>query len=559
MISNGGRTIAYWGCLGDWASSSNNAVLVADPGSLWTNNSEIWVGWSGAGNAFVISNGAHVVSRYGSVGIDYSSSNNSVLVTGAGSIWSNSDRLVIGYGGGNNTLVIENGGAVELTNILYIGYEPGSVSNVVELDDGTVTVTNKAHNAKLDVWGGTLTVNGGTCTVDTLLLTNGPDSVLAYNGGTLTATNLTVDNGGVIKFGLPAPGFNQPVTVTGNLMLNGTLNIADTGGLARGLYTLITYGGTLSGGLGIGESACFASIDTTTPGQFNLNVQSVPKIASPAPGSIVSGKIHVQVNTDNTPSITAVTLVVDGINLTTITDPSVGFDMQTAVFSNGTHTIAARFLADSGVGSSVEAVSQAIQLSFQNDITVEWFDEFQSSVPIQAHLTVPSADWTVTVKSGSGAALKTFTGSTTDGHINVPWYGTDDTGNPVPCDSAYFVTISATAQSGNTFSMAKSSTSLSDLVVYREAPWGTLSTLLARQKFADSGDQLAAVALLSNIQTYIGRAAANTDVYLGSPMEVGTTGDWSCLLEYLSLPDRQVTQFYWYGHSGCHTNMCIIV
>ena len=74
--------------------------------------------------------------------------------------------------------------------------------------------------------------------------------------------------------------------VAGNLTLNGTLNVANAGGLGNGIYTLFTYGGSFSGTPVLGTMPSLGkiySISTNTPGQVNLIVTNIPGIgAGPA-------------------------------------------------------------------------------------------------------------------------------------------------------------------------------------------------------------------------------------------------------------------------------------
>jgi hypothetical protein len=72
-------------------------------------------------------------------------------------------------------------------------------------------------------------------------------------------------------------GNNSDRTVVlGNLTLGGTLNISDAGGFTNGIYTLFTYGGTLTyNGVAIGTrpgGSFDYSIDTNTVGQVKLSV-----------------------------------------------------------------------------------------------------------------------------------------------------------------------------------------------------------------------------------------------------------------------------------------------
>jgi fibronectin-binding autotransporter adhesin len=123
--------------------------------------------------------------------------------------------------------------------------------------------------------GGGVTVNGGsispatTGSIDTLTmgsLSLGPGSILDYDFGVAGTT--------------AAPGEADRVSVNGNLVLDGTLNINDIGGFGPGVYRLIDYTGALTNNtldLGIlpgGVAAADLSIQTSVLNQVNLISQA---------------------------------------------------------------------------------------------------------------------------------------------------------------------------------------------------------------------------------------------------------------------------------------------
>jgi autotransporter-associated beta strand protein len=106
-------------------------------------------------------------------------------------------------------------------------------------------------------------------------------TILPGNGvtpGTLTVGNLILNPGSTAKFLLPQAGVagggvNGLLAVTKDLTLGGTLSL--TGSFGVGDYTLLTYGGTLSGGnfssiTGLGSF--FGFVDTSVHGKVILDV-----------------------------------------------------------------------------------------------------------------------------------------------------------------------------------------------------------------------------------------------------------------------------------------------
>ncbi|MBU2885360.1 autotransporter-associated beta strand repeat-containing protein [Gilvimarinus agarilyticus] len=98
--------------------------------------------------------------------------------------------------------------------------------------------------------------------------------------GTLTVGELLLNNASILEFELSSPAGTAGVdsdliVVSGNLTLDGTLEIIDWGGYGAGTYRLITYTGTfVDNGLDISSqpSDFNAALDTTNPGEINLVV-----------------------------------------------------------------------------------------------------------------------------------------------------------------------------------------------------------------------------------------------------------------------------------------------
>ena len=241
VVSNGGRIICTDGIIGMNSGGASNSAVVAGAGSLWTSRSNVYAGCYGSGNSLTISNAGRVNDDWGTIGFDVNSFNNQALVAGAGTIWSNSTVVFVGDYGSTNSLTIRDGGvvlgyyglvgeedsgndntvyvdsggvwrnaelcigdlgshnamfvdggSVFVTNYMAVGFNPLYYNNLVELDNGLIAVTNQAHNAELEVYGGSFLLTGGTLIVDNLVITNAGAQFM-HNGGTLIYRNLQLD------------------------------------------------------------------------------------------------------------------------------------------------------------------------------------------------------------------------------------------------------------------------------------------------------------------------------------------------------------------------------
>jgi T5SS/PEP-CTERM-associated repeat protein len=247
-IANGGQVYSYHGFLSTGCGQSGCidtgycSVVVSGVGSTWSNAADLIVGLTGSGNSLVISNGGTVFSANGIYGGSCIGRNggtgNSVLVVG-GSLWSNvtlyvgqdgawnslligpslgvadstvisstgtigsnsntvqianggtwrCDSLTIGSFGSSNSVVI-NGGSVRSTNLL-IGAASPTCNNLLELDSGTVIVTNGGTGV-MEVRDGELIVGSGFLVTDTLVITS-PCASFIHTGGTLVVSNMVVN------------------------------------------------------------------------------------------------------------------------------------------------------------------------------------------------------------------------------------------------------------------------------------------------------------------------------------------------------------------------------
>jgi T5SS/PEP-CTERM-associated repeat protein len=233
---------------------------VTGSGSVWSNRIGLVVGYGGPGNSLVISNGGKVVvaGLWGIVGEHSSASNNSVRVADHGS-WIAHSRLVVGYSGSSNLLTIA-GGSVVASNVL-IGDLGFASNNVIQVTSGSLFVTNNLGNGSLFVsraFGkGSLILSGGSVTVDALIATNGPNSVVTLNGGLLNSKGTAVANSQVFVIGDGtnsgtlhlldgAHSFNNGLRVRANSFLTGCGTIDGKVWVDAGATVLADCSGSLT-------------------------------------------------------------------------------------------------------------------------------------------------------------------------------------------------------------------------------------------------------------------------------------------------------------------------
>jgi T5SS/PEP-CTERM-associated repeat protein len=202
IVSNGATVDSLIGYVGSGSFASNNFAIVTGANSSWSNRSEFYVGSSGSGNRLFVSDGGTVINSNAYLGFDVSSRSNAVQVSGAGSFWNNRADLFVGYDGTTNELTVSNGATVSVLGNLLIGRNPTTSSgNRLVVDNGTLLVTNATATGLLEIRRGTDVLNAGLIEVDTMRMTNAPQSKFEFNGGTLSARSSKIFSGTILSIG----------------------------------------------------------------------------------------------------------------------------------------------------------------------------------------------------------------------------------------------------------------------------------------------------------------------------------------------------------------------
>jgi hypothetical protein len=184
--------------------------------------------------------------------------------------------------------------------------KPPAGSSALLLFNAQVTVSNSVPTNTLFTFDGLATnVPGSVLAGNPLAFYNAQGALkntnalgagpLTLGASTLTITNnLTLFPSTVLNYGLGANA--ALVAVTGNLALGGTVNLGAGAGFTNGTYTLMTYGGALTGtppALGGVPGGYHYAFNTNSPGQVNL-VVTLPAPAAPA--NLVATATNLQIN-----------------------------------------------------------------------------------------------------------------------------------------------------------------------------------------------------------------------------------------------------------------------
>ncbi len=213
--------------------------------------------------------------------------------------------LQIGNGAGTGSIagnVIDNAVlVVNRTGTLTLAGVVSGTGNLSQTGTGTLVLTGiSTYTGTTSVSAGTLQVDGGlgntALTVQSGATLAGQGtitgSVTILDGGhlapgpaaqTLSVGNLALNTGSILDYQLSTPGVigsgvNTLVNVTGNLTLDGVLNVTNGGSFGSGSYRLLNYTGALTdltlglGTLPTGFSSANVTVITAVAGQVNLVV-----------------------------------------------------------------------------------------------------------------------------------------------------------------------------------------------------------------------------------------------------------------------------------------------
>jgi T5SS/PEP-CTERM-associated repeat protein len=267
IITNGGRAIDIEGTIG-YTNAGGDMALISGAGSVWSNTSFFYVGYSGSGNQLIVTNGGSVWSGAGYVGSFSVASNNLASIIGTGSVWTATNALYIGYGS-SNTLDIAGGGAAKAPGT-YLGLDTFSSNNAVSVvGAGSVFSNTFDFFLGYDGFGSQFVVSNGAYAGDgacfigftnsssgSSALISGPGSIWTnsqnlYVGYLGSSNQMVVTNGGRVFSGVGYVGWfntanNNTVSIVGTGSVWSATNDIYMGYIGSSNQLIIANGGGVS-------------------------------------------------------------------------------------------------------------------------------------------------------------------------------------------------------------------------------------------------------------------------------------------------------------------------
>ncbi|UPA26677.1 autotransporter domain-containing protein [Shinella oryzae] len=244
--------------------------------------------WSGEANRSIADTARVTVSAGAKVSVDDAETIGELVGDGTVDVaYAGVTGLTVG---GNNTDFVF-GGNISGGDATPISPSPSY--GLTKTGSGTLTLTGVSDSLRgMQISSGTLAVEGslasslvdvgtgaslrGSGEIEGTVRVFGGGTLEGSYGTTLSTGGLILARGALLNVSLGIPSSTALFSVSGDLALNGTLNVEDAGGFGAGIYRLIDYGGALTGnGLLIGAvpqgvSPSELTLQTAVAGQVNL-------------------------------------------------------------------------------------------------------------------------------------------------------------------------------------------------------------------------------------------------------------------------------------------------
>ncbi|MBI5820984.1 MAG: hypothetical protein HZA88_18595, partial [Verrucomicrobia bacterium] len=236
-INNGGLLVDGSGEIG--GGGGNNIALITDPGSVWSNQNGLSIGWASSGNRMIVTNQAHVFSASAVFGSSSGGWGNEALITGTNSLWFVGGQITLGSLDDNNAIQVSAGATLVSSGAVVGVYSGGGYNNVAITGSSSVwtnsgvfdlgvaasfnhfVVSNgaRAYHASVIIGDSTTTASNTTVISSTGSVLSSSGSLTIGNAG--SGNGLTIVNGGQVinvdaYVGSNASASNNSVLVTGD-------------------------------------------------------------------------------------------------------------------------------------------------------------------------------------------------------------------------------------------------------------------------------------------------------------------------------------------------------
>ena len=301
-LESGTTASGYGGTISTGDSNSNVVINSGSVNPSAANTKQFGPGFTGTVN---VGSGMKLNFRGTISGVGNGGDNATFNVTGTGVINAkNSPSGNIALGALTGDGVVAGGETASTTLTYTIGAKnvdstfsgtlvdgaAGKLAAIIKTGSGTQTLSGiNTYTGPTTVTAGNLSITGSLAATPVTVATTGTRGgsgsiagAVACNGTLapgVSAGTLTLGNGLVLAststLAYDLGSTSDLTTVTGNLTLDGTINVTAATPLASGTYNLITYSGTLANNsLAVGTlpAGCTATVNTATAGQVKLVV-----------------------------------------------------------------------------------------------------------------------------------------------------------------------------------------------------------------------------------------------------------------------------------------------
>ncbi|MFZ2643453.1 MAG: hypothetical protein WA117_20850, partial [Verrucomicrobiia bacterium] len=263
-INNGGLLVDSVGEIG--GGGGNNIALITDPGSVWSNQNMLSIGWASGGNRMIVTNQAHVFSASAAFGSSSGGWGNEALITGTNSLWFVGGQITLGSLDGNNAIQVSAGATLVSSGAVVGVYSDAGYNrnNSVSITgSGSVWTNSGVFDLGVAASFNHFVVSNGARAYHASVII-GDSATAASNTTVISSTGSVLSSSGPLTIGNAGSG-NGLTIVNGGQVINADAYVgcnASAGNnsvLVTGDGSVWTNTGVLTIGSGLGNSVTLAN------------------------------------------------------------------------------------------------------------------------------------------------------------------------------------------------------------------------------------------------------------------------------------------------------------